>query len=320
MPRPRKALVAVENTPYYHVVSRCVRRSFLCGVDSHTGQSYEHRRAWIEQRIRLLASLFAIDICAYAVMANHLHIVVKLHPEEAKDWTRQEVLSRWTSLHKGTLLVQRYLASHPLSAAELDTVHRCVQVYRQRLTSLSWFMKCLNEPIARQANQEDGCSGHFWEARFKSQALRTEEALLSCMAYVDLNPVRAGMAETPEGSDYTSIKQRLTPTFNLAEATAEQTRQGNLQHFRHPLKPFLHSEGTLVNQPQQGILFSLQDYLQLVDYTGRVIHPGKRAIAGQLPPILQRLNLSQQDWLIRATQFEARYITLFSRRAHRDTA
>lgn len=320
MPRPRKALIAVEDTPYYHVVSRCVRRSFLCGIDSTTGQSYEHRRAWIEQRIRLLASLFTINICAYAVMTNHLHIVVKLHPEEAKDWSTQDVLLRWTSLFKGALLVQRYVAGAALDVAELDTVHSCVEVYRQRLTSLSWFMKCLNEPIARQANQEDGCTGHFWEARFKSQALLTEEALLSCMTYVDLNPLRSGMAETPEGSEYTSIKERLNPTFNLAQAIAKQTRQGNLQHFGHPLKPLLHFEGALIDQPQQGILFSLQDYLQLLDYTGRAIPPEKCSIAGHLPPILRRLNLSQQNWLIRATQFEARYNTLFSRRAYRDTA
>jgi REP element-mobilizing transposase RayT len=321
MPRPRKTLIAIEDTPYYHVVSRCVRRAFLCGVDHDTGENFEHRRAWIEQRIRLLASLFAIDICAYAVMSNHLHIVVKLHPQEANNWSTHDVLSRWTSLFKGTLLVQRYLASGVISTTELDTVHSCVEVYRQRLTSLSWFMKCLNEPIARQANQEDGCTGHFWEARFKSQALLTEEALLSCMAYVDLNPVRAEMAKTPEGSDYTSIKERLTPTFDLAQAITEQIQQGNLLHFEHPLKPLLPFEGALVDPPQQGILFNLSDYLQLVDYTGRAIRPGKRdAIAGTLPPILQRLNVSQQDWLTRATQFETRYTTLFSRRAHRDTA
>lgn len=293
----------------------------MCGVDSDTGENYEHRRAWIEQRIRLLASLFAIDICAYAIMANHLHIVVKLQPKQATGWSVQEVLLRWTSIHKGTLLVQRYLSSNALSAAEQASVNSTAEIYRQRLTSLSWFMKCLNEPIARQANKEDGCTGHFWEARFKSQALLTNEALLSCMAYVDLNPVRAQITETPESSEFTSIKERLMPTFELTAAIAEQTMLGNLQHFRHPLKPLLSFEGALVEQAQHGILFNLSDYLELVDFTARTIRRRKPVVHTELlPPILQRLSLNQHDWLKRATQFEARYITFFSRRAHRDTA
>ena len=321
MPRPRKSLISVDDTPYYHLVSRCVRRSFLCGIDSATGKSYEHRRDWIEQRIRLLASLFALDICAYAVMSNHLHIVVKLNPEAAQDWTAQDALTRWTSIHKGSLLVQRHLAGIALSKAELQTIADCAEVYRQRLADPSWFMKCLNEPIARQANREDGCTGHFWESRFKSQALRTEDALLSCMAYVDLNPVRAGIADTPEASSHTSVKERLAPCFNLADAIAEQVQQGNLQSFNLPLKPLLPFVGKTTEHTQPGIPFSLRDYLELLDFTGRAILPNKHgAIATTLPPILERLNMSQQNWLVRATQFESRYRQFYGRRAHRDTA
>ncbi|MCH8497404.1 MAG: transposase [Marinobacter sp.] len=308
MTRPRDQLVSVTDTPYYHIVSRCVRRTFLCGYDRQTGKSYEHRRQWIEERIRLLSSVFTIDLCAYAVMSNHYHLVIKLCPEQAEDWGRDEILERWCSLFKGSRLVQRYLAGERLGEAEDNAVEEAVQVYRKRLCSLSWFMKCLNESIARDANREDACTGHFWESRFKSQALLTEQALLSCMAYVDLNPVRAAMAETPETSDHTSIKERLTPTFNLREAIHTQSQQGFLNQFNLPLKPLLHFEGNETNTPQRGVLFSLMDYLSLVDYTGRCLRPGKRGhIPDTQPPILNRLGITASDWLTQATEFEARY-------------
>ncbi|WP_417548629.1 transposase [Marinobacter segnicrescens] len=308
MTRPREQLVSIADTPYYHVVSRCVRRTFLCGYDRDTGRNYEHRRQWIEDRIRILSSLFAIDICSYAVMSNHYHLVVKLSPEQAEEWSDDEVLARWSSLYKGPLIIQRYLEGESLASAERRFLESTVAVYRKRLTELSWFMKCLNEPIAREANREDDCTGHFWESRFKSQALLTEQAVLSCMAYVDLNPVRAAMAETPESSDHTSIKERLAPQIDLAQAVQSQLDSGYLRQFPVSLKPLLNFEGNERDGVQRGILFSLSDYLELVDYTGRITHPAKRgAIPAHTPPVLSRLGLTSDEWLQEACEFEARY-------------
>ncbi|MFW2133691.1 transposase [Ectothiorhodospira haloalkaliphila] len=285
MPRPRCQQISVTETPYYHVVLRCVRRTFLCGQDHATGKCFDHRRQWIEDRIRLLASLFAVEVAAYAVMSNHYHLVVKLEPRHAERWSDDEVLRRWSCLFKGPLLVQRYLAGASQESYELTQVAEFAQCYRRRLADLSWFMKCLNEPIARQANREDGCSGHFWEARFKSQALRTEAALLSCMAYVDLNPVRAGMAATPEVSEHTSIRERISPRFNLAQAVREQMQLDALLRFDGKVKPLLHFEGAFVQEGQTGIPFAFEDYLALVDDTGRAIDPRKKgAIANTQPP------------------------------------
>ena len=176
------------------------------------------------------------------------------------------------------------------------------------VSSISWFMKCLNEPIARQANKEDNCTGHFWESRYKSQALLTEEAVLSCMAYVDLNPIRANMANTPEQSDHTSIKERINPTFDLKTAIQQQLEQGSIRKFNFPLKPLCQFEGSTTSKPQHGILFSLIDYLELVDYTGRSIHPTKKgSISLHISPILKRLCLNETTWLENTTQFEQLY-------------
>ncbi|MCG5497793.1 hypothetical protein [Ectothiorhodospira variabilis] len=222
--------------------------------------------------------------------------------------TRCPVLRRWSCLFKGPLLVQRYLAGDPQESYELAQVAEFTQCYRQRLADLSWFMKCLNEPIARQANQEDGCTGHFWEARFKSQALRTEAALISCMAYVDLNPVRPGMAATPEASEHTSIRERTTPRFDLAQAVREQVQMEALLRFDRPVKPLLPFEGAFADREQPGIPFAFEDYLALVDYTGRAIDPKKKgAIAHTLPPILQRLGFTPDQWLNQSTRFEVLY-------------
>lgn len=183
------------------------------------------------------------------------------------------------------------------------------------------FMKCLNEPIARMANKEDGCTGHFWEARFKSQALLTEEALLSAMAYVDLNPVRACMADTPENSEFTSIKERIDPQFNLAAAIEQKIHGESLRYFDLPLKPLVKFEGDLKLEAQPGIIFKAEDYLQLVDMTGRIIRSDKRGmINAALPPILERLNLDIDAWLIRTQSFERHYHRLYSKHAIRNRA
>lgn len=310
MPTPRKQQIILEETPYYHCVSRCVRRAFLCGSDGNN-RNYEHRREFIETRLRLLASVFAIDICSYAIMHNHYHVVVKIRSTD--EWPMDQVIKHWLTLHQSPLLVQRYSAGEKLDPIEYQTVVDIAEVWRERLQSLSWFFKCLNEPIARKANQEDRCTGHFWESRFISQPLLTEEALLSCMAYVDLNPVRAKIAETLEESEHTSIRERIAQQFDLAEAIKGQPLANP---FDLPVAELAKFEDTITLHDQQGILYSLSDYLQLVDYTGRIIRQGKRgAIDQQLPPILTRLGVSQSDWLQNSQHFERYFRQRFRRRA-----
>ena len=322
MTRPRKELISITDTPYYHIVSRCVRRAFLCGFDHASQRDYEHRRSWIENRIRLLSSLFGIDICAYAVMSNHYHLVIKLAPSQIEALSAQDVITRWTTLFKGPLLIQRQQKGISLSTAEQQTVNDIIDVWRQRLCDVAWFMKCLNEPIARDANKEDNCTGHFWESRYKSQALLTEEALLSCMAYVDLNPVRANMADTPETSDYTSIKERINPTVNLKVAIQSATgNEQSISTMNMPIKALLHFDGNTISDEQYGIPFSLEDYLSLVDSTGRIIREDKRGfIDHSLAPILERLSIDHQQWIQNSTKFEVNYHRQFHKRRQKNTA
>ena len=256
MTRPRSALVSLLDTPWYHVVSRCVRRAFLCGHDRHSGQNFDHRRGWIEARIAQLASVFAIDVAAYAVMSNHYHIVVRIDAARAAAWSVEEVLTRWTQLFSGPLLVQRYLspARAGMGEAEVARVEEFAAVYRARLADLSWFMRILNETIARQANQEDGARGRFWEGRFKSQALLDEQALLAAMSYVDLNPIRAAMAETVQDSAHTSIRRRLdelgTPDLREQPEMTQACAAGATETSAELVRPAAASE-TLDDAPTE---------------------------------------------------------------------
>lgn len=161
MPKARKAQISLEDTPYYHCVSRCVRRAFLCGEDTHSGNSYEHRRQWVESRIHFLSCIFAIDVCAYAVMRNHSHLVLHVHKEKAEAWTVAEVVERWHKLHKGTLLSRQYacpLQRAAMPEALVGAVTDTANIWRWRLMDISWFMRNLNEFIAREANKADGCT------------------------------------------------------------------------------------------------------------------------------------------------------------------
>ncbi|MCB2262231.1 MAG: transposase [Candidatus Thiosymbion ectosymbiont of Robbea hypermnestra] len=314
MTAPRSALVSLEDTPWYHCVCRCVRRAFLCGEDQFSGTNFDHRRGWIVERIQQLASLFAIDVAAYAVMSNHYHVVVRIDQERALGWSVEEVLRRWTTLFTGPFLVTRYLSASraEMSQAEVAEVEALAEVYRERLHDLSWFMRTLNEHIARRANAEDGVKGRFWEGRFKSQALLDEQALLAAMAYVDLNPVRAGLAETPETSDYTSIQERVGGLSKAAgsEAGSQETtivkdpevildgQRLRPEAETQVLPPASLMPFDATAQVPWAVPFAFDDYLELVDWTGRALRTDKPGyIKEREPKILARLDIDGERFI-----------------------
>jgi REP element-mobilizing transposase RayT len=280
----RKNLICLDETPYYHVISRCVRRAWLWGFDTYTQRDYSHRKQWVLERLARLTSIFAIDVCAYAVMSNHYHLVLHVDRNRARAWSDQQIIERWSQVFRIPLLVKRWIEGEA-SQIEIEAARQSVSRWRQRLSDVSWFMRCMNEYLARRANAEDECTGRFWEGRFKSQALLDEAGLLTAMAYVDLNPVRAGVAHVPEEAEFTSIYARINEMHTSARKTSKPQRPRLLPFHdqAHPNVPAL---------PLQ-----LHDYLELVDWSGRRIKansPG--AIESSVPPILERLNIDVDVW------------------------
>jgi REP element-mobilizing transposase RayT len=303
MTTARHTVVDVDEVGVYHCHSRCVRRAFLCGVDDYSGRNYEHRRAWIADRLKELASAYAMEVFSYSVMSNHLHVVVRNRPDLAKAWTAAEVARRWRTVfpkRDGQGLAEP--PGEEAIAAFVADAQR-VQTCRRRLGDISWFMRCLNEPIARRANREDKCTGRFWEGRFKCERLADEGAMLACMAYVDLNPVRARMADTLEDSAFTSVYERL-----MAKRAKRRLQEaGGIDHPTPAQRALIGRERAASRRADwlldldgaESPFFGVDTdwYLSLVEWTGQNIREDKPGyIPVGLRSVLERFDLDAENW------------------------
>lgn len=303
----RKDLVDPDRSECHHLVSRCVRRAFLCG------DAGEHRRDWIAIATEQASRCFALEVLGFAIMSNHMHLVVKTQPRWAERWSEREIAERWAALYplRGVDGEDEQWPPEQIEALAANGA-RCA-VLRDRLSSLSWMMKLIKERIAKRANREDGCRGHFWEQRFHSSKLADQAALLSCLVYIDLNPIRAKMADRPESSDYTSVRERICARqqhlqaaglipdpASREDAVAPALRailDGGPEHglWIAPIAHCVVGHPDAADAPRP---ISLDDYLELVDTTGRIIRGDKRGhIPAHLLPILQRLDLDVDAWL-----------------------
>ena len=310
MALPRRHYVQDGQEGVYHCYTRCVRRAFLCGFDKVTLRDFSHRKTWITDRLRRLAAIFAIEVCAYSVMETHYHTILRTRPDLVALWSDREVATRWLTLFPR----HRDLRGPPLPPAETDIQaladlpNRIAQL-RQRLCSLSWFMGRLNEFIARAANKEDKVKGRFWESRFKCQALLDEAAIAACMAYVDLNPIRAGLAACPEESEFTSIQERIRAWMQQSqrpdeisaatrEAITARAHDGN--HWLCPIPSDSRCRGILP--------MTTADYFNLVDKSGRLIRSHKRGtIDADLAPILLRIGANPGAWQETVSRFSSKF-------------
>ncbi len=286
----RKNIVDNQTPGFYHCTNRCVRRTFLCGLDELTGKNYSHRKDWLQARMFELCKLFSIEIYAFAIMDNHYHIVLYLDPLEPLNWSKEDVAERWLSAFAGTDNPKRELKKQAIMA-DKDKL----KLYRKRLGSLSWFMSRLNEPLAKQANQEDNCSGSFWQGRYSAQALLDDAAVFSCMTYVDLNPVRAKITDKLEESNHTSIQQQINSIKEKEQINVQAYLDSNIRALSNPAK-------------SKYLPMSLKSYIELVEWTGKnIVYPNKSAMPKNIQSSLNRLNLQNNHWLKQIENYNNHY-------------
>jgi REP element-mobilizing transposase RayT len=298
----RAHLIDPSVTGWYHCVTRCVSRAFLLG------EGAGDRKLWIDNRVQELAGIFSIAVGGFSVMDNHLHVLVRLDPEVAAAWSDEEVVRRW-----GRLFPPRDKKRQPLPVSNDWIQWRLkdaawVAKARERLQSLSWVIKCLKEPLARLANRQDKTRGFFFEGRFKSVAILDEESLLATCAYIDLNPVAAGIAKSPETSKHTSVKERVDHVKARARTEdLKAARKGSVAGSKasagleksHWLCPI--EDRRRLDSTREGMLevFSPGSYLLLVDYSGRLFRAGKATISRELAEIFERIGTTAETWQAR---------------------
>ena len=335
---PRAEVFGPDEIAVVHVVNRVVRRCFLMGDDPVTGKNYDHRKQWIEDELQKLAGAMGIDLLGFSILSNHFHLILRSRPDVVATWDDTEVARRWL------LLCPRRKnkdgsAAEP-SECELNSIRldpdRLAQI-RLRLSDISWWMRLLCQTIAIRANREDGETGKFWQSRFRAVRLMDEESLVACAAYVDLNPIRAALAETLEASDHTSAQRRIeaqrADTMGAGDesgrlAPTESIQSGDSARpngclapdgFLSPLEldehggeigPCGNSSGTRCSD--KGFLpMSVADYLQLLDWTARQTVPGKCGSTPEdTPPILERLKLSPTVWCELVSNFGRLFSTV----------
>jgi REP element-mobilizing transposase RayT len=205
----RVEVLASDEVAIVQVMNRTVRRCFLLGDDAVSGKNYDHRKVWIDEQLVHQAKHFGIDLLCQAIMSNHIHLILRSRPDVVKQWSNDEVARRWLMLCPE----RRDEKRRPLEPTEID-INSIVNdkeklaTVRSRLSDISWWMRLLSQNIAQRANREDSEVGKFWQARYRAVRLLDETAILACAAYVDLNPIRAAMAQTIETSDFTSAQKR----------------------------------------------------------------------------------------------------------------
>ena len=325
--KSRGEVVDPTEVQVFHVLNRTVRRCWLFGDDPLTGINYDHRKEWIEERLRHFAAYFGIDLLAFAVLSNHYHLMLRSRPDVVATWDDTEVARRWLMIcpHRR----QKDGTPCEPSKIELDAIRNCKQrsaEIRQRLSDISWWMRLLDQRIARRCNDEDEAKGRFFEDRFKAIPLIDEQAITACAVYIDLNLIRARLAETVELSHHTSGQLRArafqaktgdsaseASKITAHRCPASQSSPGDsLDAFLSPVSVSTVSEkpGAMPSQAgarcsDKGFLqMSEQAYLELLDWTARQTVAGKLGrTSSDQPPILARLGLPGSIWLQMVANF-----------------
>ena len=317
----RADLINEKQVNMVHVMNRVVRRCRLMGSDPVTGKNYNHRKRWIEGLLELYARYFGIDLLAYAILDNHLHLLLRTRPDVVERWDDREVARRWLMIcpcRKGPDGMALETTEAELNAI-CNNAQRVKEI-RHRLSSVSWWMRLLCQTIAQRANAEEGLTGRFWECRFKSVVVLDDQSTLACTVYIELNWIRAGLAKVLEEIRHCSVQRRLKVAQEAkiaklskqsAQLTSDESATSTALSMPTPPADSLLAPLTLTNQDELGpqphrqgwrcsdrgfLQMPVTSYLELLDWTARQFSTDRGSTPPEAPPVLRRLGLESTTW------------------------
>ena len=177
MPRIRR-LIINDETAVYHIMSRTALDGFPLG---------DVEKDFMLDLIRRYSALYFVEILGFCLMGNHFHILVRMFPEHK--YTDEDIQKRYESFYgDGSIFAAGWIPS-----------------LREKLSNLSEFVKEIKQSFSRYYNKRHHRRGTLWGERFKSLIVEKGETLINCLAYIDLNPMRAGIVERPEDYRWNSI-------------------------------------------------------------------------------------------------------------------
>ena len=333
----RQEVFVPDEIATVHVMNRVVRRCFLMGSDPFSGKNYDHRKQWIEDELERVAAFFAIDLLNFAIMSNHFHLILRSRPDVVQTWSEREVARRWLMLcPKGRKKKKKQSHDEP-SESELNSIcsnKKKLCELRSRLSDISWWMRLVCQRIAQRANREDEQSGKFWQSRYRAVRLLDEEAILAGAAYVDLNPIRAAIADSLETSAHTSLQRRIE-ALRTDLARAPQYDSQSEESLPQPADGFLcpleidDCQDELGPRPSasgqrcsdKGFLaMPTAAYLELLDWTARRLVPGKSGATSEAAPaMLERLQIAPEVWCQLVGQFGKLFSLVAGKPQHVDS-
>lgn len=336
--RPRSSVISSDEITIAHVWSQTVQQMFLLGRDELTNRDYSHRKDWVIDIMAHQSMFMAVDILRFAIMDNHVHFLLRTRPDIVRGWSDEEVAWNYLLLcpkkkrRKKVDGKWEYEVVEP-SQCDIDAIvndAKKLKKLRQKLSSLSFWMQLLKQKVAKKANaevQKEGvCKGAFWKGRFEMTVILTQEHLLTCSAYIDLNPFRAKMTDRLDGYRYTSVYSDLMNIFRqMLERNDLNPTEGN------PLGEF--PESSMIsplyfvdNQPQavvaaknankplkrsrkrcseEGFLeITLSQYHELLEWSMRQLRDhGNETLSGLTHALISSHGMTTETWADRLSNF-----------------